>query len=208
MTRALVGAAFWLVVLLWASWILLTQWALVSEFGAILPPGPVDAHDEIDLLFWAALMAWTYMSPLLLLLAGATRRRWREGPAVAATISMIFLAIFALGAWQRSLPADDVLAARIDRKVMSRRPGLSLDRYARFYAHSAGGSVSGVYVFSNVGYQPIVGRAGETVWTRPTDLPVISDGGCGVLLLDYDAIADVLRSLECSSNESIPAPSR
>jgi hypothetical protein len=204
MTKILVRVAFWLVVGLWGCWFLLAQWAGYSR--SFLPPGPIEAHDEIDLLFWAAQIAWTYVTPLLLLFAVVTRHRWTAGPAVAAAPSLIFLALIALGAWWRILPADDILAARIERQVLSRRPDLGLDRYARFYAHGAHGSVWGVYVHSNVGYQPIVGRAGETVWTAPTDLPVISDGGCGVLILDYDAIADALRSFACSSYVSIPAP--
>lgn len=107
-------------------------------------------------------------------------------------------ALIALAACGQSLPDDHVLAEAIERKVLSRRPELHLERYARFYAHGPRASVHGVYVFSNVGLQPIVGRAGETVWTTLDALPVISDGGCGVLILDYDAAADELRSFNCS----------
>jgi hypothetical protein len=66
--------AFRLLAILWACWFAVFEWALYSESGSILPSGPVDAHDEYDLLFWTALMVWTYLTPLGLLVIIIARR--------------------------------------------------------------------------------------------------------------------------------------
>jgi hypothetical protein len=68
---------FWLTTAFWSIWFIISTWALYSEFGTIVPPGPVEAHDEYDLLFWAALVTWTYAPPVLLLVAGLRHRTAR-----------------------------------------------------------------------------------------------------------------------------------
>jgi hypothetical protein len=83
----------WFVTLLWGCWFLLVHWANYAETGTVLPPGPVDAHDGHDLLFWAALMAWTYATPFALLIAALNRRRWPNGPFVAAASAMLLLCL-------------------------------------------------------------------------------------------------------------------
>ena len=60
---------------LWGAWFLLVQAALWQENGSLSRTGPAEAHDLPDLLVWAALTAWTYATPFLLLGAWLTRRR-------------------------------------------------------------------------------------------------------------------------------------
>jgi len=127
-------------------------------------------------------------------------RRFLQSGGVASPkhILSFLAALIALGACRQALPSNDAVAARIERKVLSRHPDVHLERYARFYAHGPNASVQAVYVHANVGYEPIVGRSGETVWTTPDALPVIYDGGCSVLVIEYDAAADALQSFRCS----------
>jgi hypothetical protein len=67
--------AFWTITVMWAGWFLLSEWANYSESGSFLPPRPIEAYDEYDLLFWAALVAWTYIAPIVLLGIMIARRR-------------------------------------------------------------------------------------------------------------------------------------
>ena len=103
-----------------------------------------------------------------------------------------------VGGCRQSLPENGVLATRIERQVVASHPDVRLERYARFYAHGPNASIQAVYVYANVGYEPMYGRSGQTVWTTPAELPVISDGGCTVLNIEYDAVADALRSVRCN----------
>jgi uncharacterized membrane protein YedE/YeeE len=54
--------------IVWLLWFALATAANVQEFGTVLPPGPIEAHDFLDLLFWGALMALTYLTPFVLAL--------------------------------------------------------------------------------------------------------------------------------------------
>ena len=92
------------------------------------------------------------------------------------------------------------VAAEIEREVAARHPGAKPERHARFYARMADGSVRGIWAFANEGIDPIVGKAGEIVWTLPNDLPLINDGGCAVLNIEYDLERHSLRSFSCNGD--------
>lgn len=94
--------------------------------------------------------------------------------------------------YQPSLPDNNSLGARIERHVQSAHPQLRLDRYARFYAHTPDATVRAIYVDAR-----IVGQPGESVWTLENELPLVSDAGCGVVMIEYDAANDAVRSSRC-----------
>jgi hypothetical protein len=94
--------------------------------------------------------------------------------------------------------SDRATAAEIERQVVAAHHGLSLDRYARFYAREADGSVRAIWLFADKGHEPMVGKAGQSVWTAPGKLPVVEDGGCAVLTIRYDAAHKRPASVECN----------
>jgi hypothetical protein len=105
---------------------------------------------------------------------------------------LLLLMVMAGGSCQQSLPDNGALAARIERQVQAAHPHLDFTRYARFYAHAPNSAVEAIYVDAQ-----IRGRPGETRWTAQSDLPNIEDAGCGVVMIEYDAAKDVLRSSRC-----------
>ena len=95
---------------------------------------------------------------------------------------------FTLSAACGKASADASLAVEIENKVVAARPDLPIARYARVYAHQPDGTVTAIY--SGVG--------GTSRWTTPDKLPVIYDGGCGVLTVRYDQKRHRLIGVDCN----------
>ena len=113
---------------------------------------------------------------------------------------LVALTALAGGGRGSTAPTDFALANEIERQVGATRPDIPLQRYARFYARVDDETVAGVYAYANEGYEPIAGRAGEIVWTSREALPVIHDGGCTVLSINFDVRTNRLTRLECNSD--------
>lgn len=96
--------------------------------------------------------------------------------------------------------SDAATAAEIERQVVAAHPGITLKRYARFYAREADGSVSGRYLFANEGYEPPEGKAGRVAWTTAAKLPIVEDGGCAVITVRYDPDQKRLTAFECNAD--------
>jgi hypothetical protein len=76
-----------------------------------------------------------------------------------------------------------------------------LNRYARFYSKLENGTVEGVYSWAGEqGFEISGRRAGEVLWTRREDLPVIHDGGCTVISIGFDVKTKQLTRMECNTH--------
>jgi len=75
------GIALGAICLVWLAWAVLVIFAT----GSLIPQAPVDAQDEIDLLFWACLQIWTYITPLALIAAWFLSKRQ---PSAAMTVAL------------------------------------------------------------------------------------------------------------------------
>ena len=93
---------------------------------------------------------------------------------------------------------DGVTSTEIERQFAAAHPDVPLDRVARFYARERDGSIRAIYLFANEGYDPIEGKAGQSTWTSPDDLPLVFDGGCSVINVNYDPVNRKLKSVYCN----------
>lgn len=95
---------------------------------------------------------------------------------------------------------DNVLSTAIEAQVIATHPEVELDRYARFYFHENEDYVIGTYLFANEASEPLEGRAGETYWVAPSDVPMVMDGGCSVFNVRYHLLTETLVSAFCNGD--------
>ena len=96
-----------------------------------------------------------------------------------------------------SEPTNEAVVTEIERQFRAAHPEVELRRFARFYARQ-NGAVEGVYSYADEGVEPMEGRVNEVVWTRLGDLPVIHEGGCGVISISFDVKSKKLHRVECN----------
>lgn len=101
---------------------------------------------------------------------------------------------------ERPSSADNALSTVIEAQVIAAHPEVKLKRYARFYSQENEDYVVGTYLFANEGYEPLEGRAGETYWVEPSDVPMVMDGGCSVFNVRYHILTETLVSAFCNGD--------
>jgi hypothetical protein len=114
--------------------------------------------------------------------------------------SAIIGACALIAACDFSKSSDSVLASKIERQAIAAHPDFDVARYARFYSHGNAGFVSGIYLFANEGYEPYYGKTGHSYWVSSSDLPIVDDGGCSVINVNYNSLTKTLISFTCNGD--------
>ena len=118
---------------------------------------------------------------------------------MTAQVRSLSLAIVALcTACGESNSTDMDLARRIENEVMSCRPDLNLDEYARYYVRGPEDNVTGVYLFSNEALEHLMGKRGLSQWVSDDAIPKVDDGGCSVLNVRYHEPTETLVYASCN----------
>jgi len=107
---------------------------------------------------------------------------------------LLLLWAAALGSAQT--PADpNVIMDRIEARIVMPAGASPLTLYGRYYAWEPRDDgvrkVLGTYVR---------GERPERHWVRQNELPLVLDGGCGIVTLTYDPDADRIERVECNSD--------
>lgn len=91
-------------------------------------------------------------------------------------------------------PADshDAMMTVIESKVVMPAGAEPLDHYARYYATLGDGTVTATYLALDKRDKP--GRQ----WVTPEKLPLVFDGGCGVVRVSYDPKAQRVTRIRCN----------
>lgn len=90
---------------------------------------------------------------------------------------------------------QEQLMNRIEREVRLPQGAGALASYARSYAWQQ--REDGVRKVVAV-YENLTGARPGRHWVAETDLPVIMDGGCGLISLSYDVAAGRIEHVECN----------
>ena len=95
------------------------------------------------------------------------------------------------------LPAVDrsALAAEIERVVVMPERAHAIDAYDRNYALTGVGTVVGRYQIASARQTP----AGQRRWfDDPADIPIIFDGGCSQVNIEYDLTSRKVVTVSCN----------
>lgn len=70
---------------------------------------------------------------------------------------------------------------------------LALGEYDRYYAYDNWGNVLGIYIASGSETRP-----GSRKWVPLAELPIILDGGCGIVNIEFDLLSQKVVSTYCN----------
>ena len=119
-------------------------------------------------------------------------------------------------------PADEMVMQKIEDSVQTRHPNLDLSEYYRFYLDLGNGVIQAEYVLkyfyhprsyeeclevlssleckSYLKFVHELNKGSRVYLGKDTFIPVVSDGGCGVILFNYSIKSSSLEAdLQCQS---------